>query len=76
MLFACNALPSRPQAFFFAEKGTAEVRGGKWANSLDPQLPFLYDQPAPKRVLINPYTFSKPLIADREKPLFLSSMTR
>jgi len=38
MLFARNALPSGPQACFFAEKGTAKV-GGKGANSLDQQYP-------------------------------------
>jgi len=67
--------------FAFSQKGKNKSEGGKrgapsWANSLDPQLPFLYDQPAPKRVLIDPYTISMPLISEREKPVFLSSMTR
>jgi hypothetical protein len=34
MLFPRNALPSGPQACFFAEKGTAKVRGARFTNTL------------------------------------------
>jgi hypothetical protein len=37
MLFPRNALASGPQAFFFAEKGTAKVKWDKSPNPLDIQ---------------------------------------
>jgi hypothetical protein len=76
--FSAQRPSFRATSLRFLKKG--KNQGGQGgapsrANSLDPQFPFLYDQPAPKRVVIDPGTITMPLISDRGKTVFLSSMT-